>query len=84
MLKGRKMGRIEKEFDDLRKELGHHPEILAKAEQAKSIESLLEIVATECNVLVVGSYSHQQVLNLAVKLTDKLYKKRTSLVVLRG
>ena len=78
------MGRIEKEFDDLRYELRHHPEILAKADQAKNIYQFLEIVATECNVLVEGAYSSERILGLAEYLTNKLYKSRTSLIIVKG
>lgn len=74
------MGRIEKEFDDLRLEVGKHPLLLIQTDKAKNIMEFLEIVCTHCNVLVDGAYSREQFLNLAVKLTDKLRASRVTII----
>lgn len=74
------MGRIEKEFDDLRLEVGKHPLLLVQTDKAKNIMEFLEIVALHCNVLVDGAYSREQFLNLAVKLTDKLRASRVTII----
>lgn len=75
------MGRIEKEFDDFRRELGNHEELLAKVERAPNILVMLEWVAAELGVLLDGAYTEQQILNLAKILTDKLYARRVGLII---
>ncbi len=78
------MNRIEKEFDDLRFELRHHPVILADAEKTANIYAFVERVATHCDIMVDGSYTNEQVLTLASKLTDKLYTMRTRIILPRS
>ena len=75
------MGRIEQEFDDLRRELGHHEELLAKVERAPNILMMMEAIATELGVILDGAYTEQQILNLAKILTNKLHAKRIGLII---
>ena len=74
------MGRIEKEFDDLRLEVGKHPLLLVQTDKAKNIMEFLEIVALHCNVLVDGAYSRDQFLELAKILTKKLQAMRVTII----
>lgn len=67
----------------LNREVAHHPElmkIIAQQENKDVYIRLLEI-ATYCNVLVVGDFTHRGILDLCETLTKKLYEKRTQLII---
>ena len=73
--------RIEKEFDDLRLEIGrHHPLLLIATDKAKNIMEFLEIVALDCNIMVDGAYSREKFLELAQILTKKLQDRRAIII----
>jgi len=73
-----------REIMDLQIELSKHPDLVAKyaAKDTGDLVDILTELAAECNIYMKGIYSGQQLLDLAVMITSRLHKRRTSLIVI--
>lgn len=67
----------------LNREVAHHPalmKILSEQPNKDVYIRLLEI-ATYCNILLIGDYSHARILEVCEECTKALYRKRTSIII---
>ena len=74
---------FDQEIIDLNQEVAHHPdlmEILGKQTNRDVYIMLLE-VATFCNVAVEGDYSKMDILGLCKLLRDRLFQRRTGVII---
>lgn len=71
------------EMIDLSIEVGNHPAlgVLLRAQSNRDIYILLMEVASYCEIVVIGTFTRQDILDLAVKCTKKLYQMRTSVIL---
>lgn len=68
---------------DLHTEVRKHPALLQilHDQDNKDIYIQLMEVATYCEIVVIGTFTHQDILDLAEKCTAKLYSMRTSVII---
>ena len=68
---------------DLHTEVRKHPDLMRKLHEQENKDVYIQIleVATHCEVLVVGTFTHQDMLDLCEKLTKKLYSMRSIIVL---
>lgn len=82
-LKNPKYELFEPELQALNQEVSYHPdlmEILA-GQAEKDVYVQLAEVASFCKVVLDGEYSKDDILKLCTLLTEKLYQRRTGIMI---
>jgi hypothetical protein len=71
------------ELLELRNEIQHHPELVLILEAQPQTDIYIHIceIAAYCDVLVLGTYTHNEILELCKMLLWKLKEKRSILVL---
>jgi hypothetical protein len=71
------------EMIDLHTEVRKHPELLRILHEQENKDVYIQLleIATYCNVLVVGDFTHQDILDLATQCTKILMSKRVSIII---
>ena len=67
----------------LQQELLNHPELMERVARHPPLETEMRIaeIAAYCNILLDGYYIPEEINNLAALLTQKLYEKRTQIIL---
>lgn len=67
----------------LQQELMNHPELMERVARHPPQETEMRIaeIAAYCNILLDGYYIPEEINNLAALLTQKLYEKRTQIIL---
>ena len=70
------------ELIDLRQELTYHPDLQAIIRMQPNEDIYIHIleIAAYCDILVAGTYTHDEILELCTMLTKKLQAKRIIVV----
>jgi len=68
---------------DLHTEVRKHPALmkLLHDQENKDVYIQLMEIATYCEIVVIGTFTHQDILDLAEKCTRKLYSMRSSIII---
>lgn len=68
---------------DLHTEVRKHPRLmqLLHDQENKDVYIQLLEIATYCDILVVGDFTRDQILDLCVQMTKKLYSMRSSILI---
>jgi hypothetical protein len=68
---------------DLHREIQHHPPLLKLLHDQDNKDVYIQLmeIATYCEIVVIGTFTHQDILDLASKCTSKLYAMRTSIII---
>lgn len=71
------------ELTDLHKEIQHHPNLLQILHDQADKDVYIQIleIAAYCKILVAGTYTRDDMLNLCKMLTTKLMSMRTIIVI---
>lgn len=67
----------------LNREVGNHPDLMKilSEQPNKDVYIRLAEIATYCNILMIGDYSRERILQVCEECTKVLYQKRTSIIV---
>lgn len=73
---------FETELIELRKEIEHHPELMMilQAQQSSDIYVHIAEIAAYCNVLLDGTYSKEDILEICDECTKRLKQQREIIV----
>lgn len=68
---------------DLHTEVRKHTDLIQKLHDQENKDVYIQIleVATHCEILVAGTFTYQDILDLCEKLTKKLYSMRSIIVL---
>jgi len=71
------------ELTDLHREIQHHPALLQILHDQADKDVYIQImeIASYCKILVTGTYSRDDMLNLCKMLTEKLMSMRVIIVI---
>lgn len=67
----------------LNREVAHHPELMKilGEQEVKDVYIRLAEIATYCNILLIGDYTQERLLQVCEECTKALYRKRTSIII---
>lgn len=67
----------------LNREVANHPALMKilSEQDVKDVYIRLLEIATYCNVILVGDYSHKRILEVCEELTKILYQRRTQIII---
>jgi len=68
---------------DLHTEVRKHPDLMRKLHDQEDKDVYIQIleIATHCEIVVAGTFTHQDMLNLCETLTKTLYSMRSIIVL---
>ena len=68
---------------DLHTEVRKHPDLMKKLHDQENKDVYIQIleIATHCEIAVVGTFTHADMLELCTMLTRKLYSMRSIIVL---
>jgi hypothetical protein len=71
------------EILDLHTEVRKHPPLLRLLHDQDNKDVYIQLleIATYCDILVIGDFTHAEILALCTKMTRKLIEMRTSIVI---
>jgi hypothetical protein len=74
---------FDKELLNLRREITHHPDlqVILVAQESTDLYIHLSEIAAYVGMVLDGTYSREDILELCDKMTKKLYEKRTSVIL---
>jgi len=68
---------------DLYREIQHHPNLLKLLHDQDNKDVYIQLmeIAAYCEIVVIGDFTRQDILELCTAMTKKLYSRRSSIIL---